>query len=246
VRFLIISDIHGNLEALQAVLADSAGQYDQVLCCGDLVGYNPNPAEVLEWAQTNCRIVIRGNHDKAVAGLEGLEWFNEIAQASALWSRDQLTTEQIEWLRNLPEGPIEVESCTLFHGAPFDEDYYVLAPPDARECFGHLETEVSFFGHTHVQGGFYLRRRQVGQIAGVSPNQNESTLQLEPDSKFIINPGSAGQPRDTDPRAAYALYEPSLRTVTLRRVEYQIQTTSNKLRDAGLPEALGLRLFHGM
>jgi predicted phosphodiesterase len=246
VRFLIISDIHGNLEALQAVLADSFGQYDEVLCCGDLVGYNPNPAEVVEWARGNCRIVIRGNHDKVVAGLEGLEWFNEIAQISALWSRDQLTAEQMKWLQNLPQGPEEVESCTLFHGAPFDEDYYVLAPSDAGECFGHLETDVSFFGHTHVQGGFYLRRRKIGQIDSVSPSLNESTVQLEPDSKFMINPGSVGQPRDGDPRAAYALYEPLLRTVTLRRVEYPVQTTSNKLRDAGLPEALGLRLFHGV
>lgn len=245
-RFLILSDIHGNLEALQAVLADSAGQYDQILCCGDLVGYNPNPAEVVDWARTNCQVVIRGNHDKAVASLEGLEWFNEIAQASALWSRQQLSAEQIEWLQNLPTGPVESGTCTLFHGAPFDEDFYVLSPDDAIDCFGHLETQVSFFGHTHVQGGFYLRRRLAGQLDGVFHTESEYTIEIEPDSVFMINPGSVGQPRDGDPRAAYALFEPLLRTVTLRRAEYPIHETYTKIQDAGLPEALGLRLFRGV
>lgn len=245
-RSLIISDIHGNHEALQAVLADCAGQYEQILCCGDLVGYNPNPSEVVDWAQAHCKLVIRGNHDKAVSGLEGLEWFNEIAQESALWSQRQLSDHQIRWLRELPSGPIEHDSCTLFHGAPFDEDYYVLTAEEAVDCFSYLETDVSFFGHTHVQGGFFSRGRQIGCLAGVKPDDREYTQEIEPDTVFMINPGSVGQPRDSDPRAAYALFDPDQRTVTLRRVEYAVQTTYQKIHDAGLPEALGLRLFRGI
>lgn len=245
-RFLIVSDIHGNWEALEAVLADCAGQYDEILCCGDLVGYNPNPAEVVEWAQTHCRTVIRGNHDKAVAGLEGLEWFNEVAQASALWARRQLSAEQLTWLQNLPAGPVNGGDCTLFHGAPFDEDFYVLTPPEAGECFSYLKTDVSFFGHTHLQGGFYLRKRQTHPIDRVLEDQWEYSFEIEPDSVFMINPGSVGQPRDNDPRAAYALFEPLLRTVSLRRVEYPIQTTHDKIIAAGLPEVLALRLLRGV
>jgi predicted phosphodiesterase len=245
VRFLILSDIHGNSEALAAVLADCAGEYDEILCCGDLVGYNPNPAEVVDWAQTNCRIVIRGNHDKVVAGLEGIDWFNDVAQTSALWSRRQLSPDQLTWLRDLQPGPCQREACTLFHGAPFDEDYYVLTPDDSRDCFGCLETEVSFFGHTHVQGGFFKRRLHVGRLTSVLRDGCEHTIEIEPDSVFIVNPGSVGQPRDGDPRAAYALFSPEQRIVTLRRIQYPVETTCRKIRDAGLPEALALRLFRG-
>ncbi len=244
-RYLILSDIHANAEALDAVLADSAGEYDEILCCGDLVGYNASPVEVVDWAQAHCRISIRGNHDKVVAGLEGLEWFNEVAQASALWSRQQLSADQLSWLRNLPAGPIQDETCTLFHGAPFDEDCYVLTPDESAECFAYLNTEASFFGHTHVQGGFFLRKRQVGLLKAVPRDEREYTIEIEPDSVFMFNPGSVGQPRDGDPRAAYALFTPQQRAVTLRRVDYPIRVTFEKIRDAGLPEVLGLRLFKG-
>jgi predicted phosphodiesterase len=246
VRFLILSDIHGNWDALQAVLADCSQEYDQIVCCGDLVGYNPNPCEVVDWVRANCKVVIRGNHDKVIAGMEGLEWFNEIAQASALWSRQQLTEEQLVWLQGLSIGPQQLEHFSIFHGAPFDEDQYILAPEVAASCFSYLESPLSFFGHTHVQGGFFLRRRNVGRLPGASHNRRDATFEIIPDTVYMVNPGSVGQPRDGDPRAGYAIYDSDLRTVIMRRTEYPIQVTYQRIKDAGLPDVLGLRLFRGI
>jgi predicted phosphodiesterase len=246
VRFLILSDIHGNWEALQAVLADCTQEYDQIVCCGDLVGYNPNPSEVVDWVRNNCAVVVRGNHDKVIAGLEGLQWFNEIAQASVLWSQQQLSIEQIKWLHELPTGPQHLEHFSIFHGAPFDEDQYVLGPEGAVPCFACLELPLSFFGHTHVQGGFFLKWRNVGRLPAVGPDRRDTTFEINPDTSYMVNPGSVGQPRDGDPRAGYAIYDSDVQTVTLRRTEYPIQVTYQRIKDAGLPDVLGLRLFRGI
>jgi predicted phosphodiesterase len=246
VRFLILSDIHANWEALDAVLLDSAGEYDQILCCGDVVGYNPNPAEVVDWTRHHCQTVIRGNHDKAVAGIDGLEWFNEVAQSAALWARAQLNAEQLAWLRALPSGPVLVENCTVMHGAPFDEDYYLVTLEDVAACHSYLETPLSFFGHTHLQGAFFFRGRRLGRCPSIGEGQRETVIQLEPDNVFLVNPGSVGQPRDGDPRAGYALWDAEAKTVTLRRVEYPVETTSRKIAEAGLPELLAVRLQQGL
>ena len=244
-RFLIISDIHSNLEALEAVLRDAEGQYDQVVCCGDLVGYNPDPAPVLEWTEKHCIAVIRGNHDKAVAGVDSLEWFNPVAQASALWTQKQLSPEQLAYLKNLEKGPLTVDGFEIVHGAPFDEDEYVVSADLAAESFAALHRMVAFFGHSHLQGGFFEKRRRLGQIGRVRANEQEHAIELEPDTMYMINPGSVGQPRDGDPRAAYVIYEKEMRLVRFRRVQYSIETTCQKIRLAGLPDVLGLRLFHG-
>jgi predicted phosphodiesterase len=246
VRFLILSDIHANWEALNAVLRDAAGEYEQILCCGDLVGYNPNPAEVVDWTRANCARVIRGNHDKVVAGIESLEWFNEMAQSAALWARAQLTPDQAAWLRALPSGPMSVEGCSLVHGAPFDEDYYVVTLEDVAACQSYLSSPLSFFGHTHLQGGFYFRGRRIGRCRSIKQGEGEAVIEIEPNNVFLINPGSVGQPRDGDPRAAYALWNPAEKTVTLRRVEYPIETTCRKIAEAGLPDLLALRLQQGL
>jgi predicted phosphodiesterase len=246
VRFLILSDIHGNWEALQAVLADCALEYDQAICCGDLVGYNPNPSEVVEWARNNCKCVIRGNHDKVIAGMEGIQWFNEIAQASVVWSRHQLSAVQLKWLQDLPMGPQHLEHFSIFHGAPFDEDQYILAPEAAAECFTCLDSPLSFFGHTHVQGGFFLRWRNIGRLPGAAAARRDATFEIIPDTVYMVNPGSVGQPRDGDPRAGYAIYDSELRTVTMRRTEYPIRLTYQRIKEAGLPDVLGLRLFRGI
>lgn len=245
-RFLILSDIHANSEGLGAVLADAAGQYDTVVCCGDIVGYNPDPIHAIEWCRSNCQSIIRGNHDKVIAGIDDLDWFNPIAQASARWTMTQLSDDDLTYLRELPQGPLAVgDAFQIFHGAPFDEDEYVLSPDTAEECFSRLQAPLAFFGHTHVQGGFFQKHRRLGGIGRPSPEEAELVVELEANTMYIVNAGSVGQPRDRDPRAAYAIYDSDQRLVRLRRVEYDVAKTVEKIRAAGLPDALGLRLFDG-
>ena len=244
-QILILSDIHANWYALEAVLAEAKGQYDQIVCCGDLVGYNPHPAQVVDWTQKNCSSVIRGNHDKVVAGLEDLSWFNETAQTAARWTIDHLTAAQISYLAGLSEGPKTNEYFELVHGSPNDEDEYITNSSEAATCFPHVDVPLTFFGHTHHQGGFFSKRGNIGTVAAVKKKQRESVVQLEVDTKYMINPGSVGQPRDGDVRAAYALYDTDRKLVTLRRTMYPIALTSSDIQKAGLPELLGARLFHG-
>jgi predicted phosphodiesterase len=245
VRFLIVSDLHANLEALRAVLADCAGEYEQVICCGDLVGYNPDPKAIVEWSVAHCHAVVRGNHDKVVAGIDDIEWFNPVAQTAARWTRQQLEPAQVQYLFDLPKGPLVVSDFQVLHGAPFDEDEYVMNAEAAMQSFASLDLPVAFFGHTHVQGGFLTKRRHLGQIRQVHAADHELALEIEPDAMYLINPGSVGQPRDGDPRAAYALYEPEARLLKFRRVDYPISLTSEKIISAGLPDVLALRLFQG-
>jgi predicted phosphodiesterase len=245
VRFLIISDLHANLEALESVLADASGQYERVICCGDLVGYNPDPAAVVEWSEKHCDAIVRGNHDKVIAGIDDLDWFNPVAQTSARWTQKQLTAGQLDYLHKLPRGPLALDGFEIIHGAPFDEDEYVISPDIAAESFSSLERPIAFFGHSHLQGGYFEKRRHLGQISRMRMDEQELTLELEPDTAYLINPGSVGQPRDGDPRAAYVIYDKDLRLVQFRRVGYPIELTSEKIRLAGLPDVLGLRLFQG-
>ena len=242
--YLIVSDIHANLESLEAVLADAKGLYDSILCLGDVVGYGADPNTVCEWARTEAAIVVRGNHDKAAAGIGSLEWFNGAARASAVWTREELDEDNSQWLRALPQGPLVVEGTArpfaLVHGSPADEDEYLIEPADARMLSGTLEQQATFFGHTHIQGGFLLAR---GAASSLRPQRS---LQLEPDYFYLINPGSVGQPRDSDPRAAYAIYSAEDRTVEYRRVAYDVKRAAAKIREAGLPTFLASRLSEGI
>lgn len=244
-RFLILSDIHANVEALEAVMADANGSYDQIVCCGDLVGYNPDPAAIVEWTEAHCTSVIRGNHDKVVAGIEDLEWFNPAAQASARWTQAQLSSTQLAYLHNLPQGPRAVDGFDIVHGAPFDEDEYVVSTESAADSFASLRGELAFFGHSHLQGGYFQKRRHVGHLDHVRAGEPELTIVLEHDTLYLVNPGSVGQPRDGDPRAAYAVYDTECRWLQFRRVTYDIELTAAKIRKAGLPDVLGMRLFRG-
>lgn len=238
-RYLILSDIHANLEALRSVLDDAAGQYDTVVCCGDVVGYGPDPNETAEWCRENCRSIVRGNHDKACAGIADLEWFNPVARASALWTQSLLTEPNLQWLRDLPTGPLEVNGFAILHGSPADEDEYLVSPSDVREYAEELPSSVSFFGHTHLQGGFEVHRNGVIPIA-------DADLTLYDSSGYLINPGSVGQPRDGDPAAAWAIYDSDRHFVQYRRTSYDVTVTYRRILDAGLPEVLGLRLYRGV
>jgi diadenosine tetraphosphatase ApaH/serine/threonine PP2A family protein phosphatase len=238
--FLIVSDIHGNLEALEAVLADARGLYDRILCLGDLVGYGADPNAIVEWARENAAAIVRGNHDKVCVGIDSAENYNPAAQASALWTQSQLSAKSRDFLERLPRGPLPYEGLDLVHGSPADEDEYlhqIYQIPPQRQF---LQSRVTFFGHTHIQGGFLLAPRAMRPIPG------HLVLNLEPDYSYLINPGSVGQPRDRDPRAAYAIYSEDGQTVEFRRVAYDIDSAGAKIRAAGLPDFLAARLLEGI
>ena len=244
-RYLILSDIHSNWEALEAVIDAASGEYDRVLCCGDIVGYGADPNRVIDWVRNNVNVIVRGNHDKACTGNEDLEWFNPVARISAVWTADQLTPANLEYLRRLPKGPMDVEGFQVLHGSPLDEDEYLVNSLDAAQLVGYLETPLYFFGHTHLQGGFAFHHRRIRRLPQVPQHTGCLSLDLDPDAVYLVNPGAVGQPRDGDPRAGYVLYSAEDRAVTFRRVAYDVAAAQEKIRKAGLPELLAARLAVG-
>ncbi len=244
-RYLVLSDIHGNWEALEAVLRECQDAYDRVLCCGDLVGYGADPNRVVEWVRDNAKVVVRGNHDKACSGLDDLEWFNPVARAAAEWTANALTPGNLAYLRALPKGPVTVDNFQILHGSPLDEDDYLVTAFSVQQIRSYLEKQVSIFGHTHLQGGFLCHRNGVKRIDKPRPGEKSMMLALEPDSWYLINPGSVGQPRDGDARAACVIYDTSEQLIDYRRTAYDIALAKQKIISAGLPDLLALRLETG-
>jgi predicted phosphodiesterase len=247
VRYLILSDLHANWQALEAVLQETKGQYDQALCLGDLVGYGGDPNEVVDWVRANCAAVVRGNHDKASSGVdqEELEWFNPVARQAALWTYASLTPENASYIGGLPQGPVAVDGFQLVHGSPYDEDEYVLNPDEAGQAFGYMETRLAFFGHTHVQGGFIWNHSRVEVIPRTPLRTDRQAMEIDPECAYMVNPGSVGQPRDGDPRAAYITYDSDKKVVTFFRLTYNIAVAQERIREAGLPPILADRLSVG-
>jgi predicted phosphodiesterase len=250
VRILILSDIHANLEALEACL-QSAPEHDAVVNLGDIVGYGASPNEVIDRVRSLGSIFVRGNHDKACSGVAPMDDFNPIAAMAVIWTRTMLRPENLAWLRALPEGPAQVDgvdNVQFVHGSPLDEDDYVLMLHDALGPMRTLPVPVTFFGHSHVQGGFML---QDGQGATLKPvyRSSERTekfeLELAPGAHYMINPGSVGQPRDGDWRAAFVLFDSDSSTVTYYRVPYLIDQAQQRILNAQLPERLATRLALG-
>jgi predicted phosphodiesterase len=253
-RYLIVSDIHGNREALDAVLrdaADAGGGYDRAVCCGDLCDYGPDSGYAIEWARTSAAAVIRGNHDRVCAGLDDLDDFTPLAQASARWTMEHLLPADRTYLRELPRGPRVVdERLVLVHGAPHDEDEYVTNVMEAADVFGNLagteHVELPyFFGHTHLQGAFVRMGGRIQAVARPQPANDEVRIPLEPGAAHLINPGAVGQPRDGDARAAYAIFDADRREAILRRAPYDFGVTAKKIEAAGLPTRLATRLASG-
>ncbi|HEY7406607.1 MAG TPA: metallophosphoesterase family protein [Candidatus Angelobacter sp.] len=249
-RLLVISDIHANLEALEACL-EAAPEYDQVYNLGDIVGYGADPNAVTERSRALGSVFVRGNHDKACSGLTDLDDFNPIAGLAALWTRQTLEAGHLEFLRELPHGPIAPqEGIQLVHGSPRDEDEYLLMASDAYIQMAQTETPLIFFGHTHVQRCFLL---EAGSSLGKSlvpaykssKGKQSIKLELKPNTKYMVNPGSIGQPRDNDPRAAFLLYDTDANTIAFHRVPYDIERAQEKIMAAGLPERLAIRLAEG-
>jgi diadenosine tetraphosphatase ApaH/serine/threonine PP2A family protein phosphatase len=245
VRRLILSDIHSNWEALEAVLEDARGRYDQTLCCGDLVGYGASPNQVLKWAARAVTLVVRGNHDKACCGLEDLDCFNDVARAAAEWTFDEVGSSGQKYLRELPRGPLITEEFILSHGSPLDEDEYLVNDSDVAGLDNQLDRRMSFIGHTHLQGGWFWHYGGYSAIWPPRSDEPEIVLELDRDSLYLLNPGSIGQPRDGDPRAAYLLWDDEARLVTFRRVRYDIEKAQKRIRKAHLPELLASRLAIG-
>jgi predicted phosphodiesterase len=244
VRYLILSDIHSNWEALEAVVDASKGLYEKVICLGDLVGYGADPNLVVDWVRTHANVVIRGNHDKACSGMEGLQWFNEIARDAALWTLRALSPENLTYLVGLRRGPLELPDMTLVHGSILDEDEYVVAPREAAQVFPYLDGHVTFFGHTHLQGGFAMSGSAL-QIIRPKPDQCPQYLDVQETEKYLLNPGSVGQPRDGDSRVGFLIYDSEQARVVYYRLEYDLNKAQQKIIDAGLPEHLAARLSVG-
>jgi predicted phosphodiesterase len=245
VRYLILSDLHANLEALDAVVREAAGAYDQIICCGDLVGYGADPNPVTLWVRENCPVVVRGNHDRASTGQDDLEWFNPVARQAAVWTLQNLTPDNAQYIHDLPRGPIAIGEFEIVHGSPYDEDEYVVGAGEAGQAFDYLQTRVAFFGHTHVQGGFIWNQSRVETIMRMSMHRTMETLDIDPDCAYLINPGSVGQPRDGDPRAAYAVYDSDAQRVAYHRVEYDVASAQRRIQEEGLPPILAERLAIG-
>ncbi len=241
-RYLIISDIHGNWEALAATLEDAAGKYDSTICCGDIVGYGADPNDVTDWVRKNAQRVIRGNHDKACASLTGIDWFNPIAQQATRWTLGVLSQENREWLENLPRGPASIDGFQVVHGSPLHEDEYILNASEAGEAFAYAEAALTFFGHTHVQCGFENSRLKTRRWSAAEVGRRQ---QLSDDCAYLINPGSVGQPRDGDPRAAYALFDSDAHDLELCRIQYDVAAAQQKILEARLPAILAYRLTSG-
>ncbi len=249
-RILLLSDIHANLEALEAALA-AAPPYDKVVNLGDVVGYGASPNEVIELSRRLNNIVVRGNHDKACSGVSNMEDFNPIAGLAVIWTRTMLRQNNLSWLRELNSGPAYIEGLEgvqFVHGSPGDEDEYLLLLPDALRSLGDAQPPVTFFGHTHVQGGFLCGRDDAAVIKPVYQTKDGAEkfdFQLDRRCRYLINPGSVGQPRDGDWRAAFAVFDSSTWTVTYYRIPYDVQRAQQRIKDAELPERLATRLTFG-
>lgn len=238
-RFLILSDIHANSKALDAVVRQAAGSYEKVLCLGDVVGYGAEPNATVAWVREHAALTVRGNHDRACCGDRVIEDFSDSAYVAGQWTRSELTAENREWLEQLPQGPLAMEGFYLCHGSPIDEDEYVINTYDAGFQYRYLPGDVCFFGHTHLQGAFAMR---PGKVWFHAPDRD---LALEPGTSYLINPGAVGQPRDHDKRAAYAIYDTESRVVRFERTVYDIAGAQQAIREAGLPEYLAARLALG-
>ncbi len=238
-KLAIISDIHANYEALDAVLKDIETQrVEQILCLGDIVGYGPDPSKCVTAIQALGCPVIRGNHDHDAANDRALDNLNDTARLSLEWTRKQLSQAQRQWLGNLPFSR-RVGRFAISH-ASLDEPeawHYIRDLADAERALNRQNVPLCFIGHTH-QPGFFEQK------GGVTHQIRKAGHQLDDDTKVLVNVGSVGQPRDGDMRASYVIFDRVQRTVEFQRVEYEVAKTQERIRGQGLPEELAIRLTY--
>ncbi len=245
-RYLILSDMHANWDAFETVLRRARRKrFEAVLVLGDLVGYGAAPNQVVDAVRRfGPRLfTVRGNHDKVAAGIDSGGNFNQTALTAAQWTTGRLTPGNLRYVRELPQGPLRVEEgLAICHGSPLDEDTYVFSDVDAWEIFSRFDMPVTFFGHTHIPSLFWLE----GRVLGVKALRGTSgRIVLSPGGRYLINPGSIGQPRDRDPRASYMIYDSNKRVVHWYRIPYPIGEAQARIRKAGLPNSLADRLAVG-
>jgi predicted phosphodiesterase len=246
-RILIISDIHANFIAMEAVLEAAAGQWDQIWFLGDLVGYGPDPNECVAELQKHDHIALSGNHDQAVLGNIDIKFFNKDARAAIAWTQEALTQTSREYLQSVPSKIVE-EPFTLAHASPRHPVWeYIIDPVTAAENFDWFQTPYCFVGHTHVPVIFEERTRQQREVMMHAPHyvEPQRTLQLGA-NRLIINPGSVGQPRDSDPRAAYVLLDTETLICTFCRAAYPIDATQRRMERFGMSRRLIDRLAVGV
>src|SRR5260370_26337421 len=245
-RILVLNYLHTNVTALDAVLDAAQDRWDSSVCLGDVAGYGPDPNEVTARLREIGTQTIRGNHDKAVPGLMATEDFNPVAKSAVDWTRAQLKPEHLAWLSALPHGPLATDGVVLVHGAFQDEDEYVFTPEQALDGLLDSTAAVTFFGHTHHQSGFSYQVSQL-QFLQIRPRPGESfaAQRIELERLYIFNPGSIGQPRDGDPRVAFAIADLEHQVIEFWRVPYDISIVQQRMRTAQLPEPLVQRLLAG-
>ena len=244
-RYLIFSDIHSNLEAFEKLLSlKITDSIDKFLFLGDLVGYGADPNDTISlFRSMNNTFAIRGNHDKVISNLESSSLFNPVAAFSAEWSKVKLSDKNKKFLKELKKGPVIVDHfLTICHGSTFDEDYYVFSVFEAVESLKFMKTSIGFFGHTHFPVIYFQRNNKLNAI----PLNSDKKIKLDPNTRYLINPGSIGQPRDKNPRPSFIIYDSDKREIVFSRYEYNVKKTQKKIRAAGLPELLASRLESGV
>ena len=244
-RMLILSDIHANAEALRAVLSRvRRKRFDRIACLGDFVGYGAQPNPVLDTMRTlrRTKLYSRGNHDRVAAGLDDGSTFNQAARDAAIWTRDHLSAPNRRFLRDLPAGPLAADDTLLCHGSPQDEDEYVFTEAHAARIFAETDAKFVLFGHTHLPAIFWCDDR--GGVYG-ELIARDATVRLDPSLRYLINPGSVGQPRDRNPEAGFAILDMKRMSVQFMRVAYDVAKTQSAILKAGLPSILAYRLTYG-
>jgi len=241
-RYALISDVHGNLEALQVVLHHiDMERPDRLVCLGDLVGYGADPEKCIDIVRERTELVVAGNHDWAAIGKTDISYFNPYAQAAVLWTQKRLGNFHRRYLEKLPL-ILQEEELLFVHSTPErpEEWNYVFSRVQAAYYLARLSHRLCFIGHSHIPVAFVFRGGEVALVTGPS-----FRISIEPDLRYLINIGSVGQPRDGDNRASYAVVDLAEQVVEVKRVPYDIPTAQRKILKAGLPEVLAERLAYG-
>lgn len=246
-RYLILSDIHSNLAAFNAVMNSvRRKKWDKAVCLGDVVGYAAEVNQTVERLRSLKPIAIRGNHDKVCSGVEGeerLAKFSRFARLAAEWTKQKLSRPNREYLARLPQGPKRVDSAfSIAHGSPLDEDAYLFSDLDAMRIFRATDLDICFFGHSHFPVVFVWDGESASMEVAQPPLYK---LKLDPKKRYLINPGSVGQPRDRCPLASFAIYDSTSRMLSIHRVRYDVQAAQDAIREVGLPAPLADRLSAG-
>jgi len=240
-RYAIIADVHGNLDAFEAVAKDiRREEVDGTACLGDLIGYGAEPEGCIKLAKSIADVIVIGNHDAAVTGRLSLQWFNDFAREALVWTSGVVSSADLKFLSELPLVE-KREGCELVHASLYKPESfpYMLTELDAKQCFELMSERVCFAAHTHVPAIYVEDEERIGAV-------DDFEVKFEDGCRYIVNVGSVGQPRDRDSRSAYALYDSEGGTVEIRRVSYDVGAAAEKILKAELPALLAERLFEGL